>query len=120
MPAGLIPLAAWGAIDAMHEYAKTLPQISIDKKFHFTDSVTGAEMKIPAGAMFGKEKHNYSHLSFLLQGEAIVRSGDEILHLTAPAIIDVKADVWHSCEAVTDVIWVCVHSTKETDVTHHE
>jgi quercetin dioxygenase-like cupin family protein len=103
-----------------HANAKNLPQIEIEKKLHLTDSVLGMEMAIPAGTMFGKEMHNYSHLSFLMKGNAIVRSGEETINLVAPSVIEIKANVWHSCEAVTDVIWVCVHSAKETDITDHE
>lgn len=104
----------------MHKIGASLPQIEIEKKLHLTDSVMGMEMNIPAGAMFGKEKHNYSHLSFLMKGEAKIYRGDEVEEISAPSIIEVKANVLHACEAITDVIWVCVHSAEETDVTTHE
>ncbi len=78
------------------------------------------EMHIPAGATMGKEKHNYSHLSYLMQGHAMLYKGDTQIEIQAPAILTIDAGVWHAVKAITDVIWVCSHAANETDATIHE
>jgi quercetin dioxygenase-like cupin family protein len=104
----------------LHEAGKKAPQIEIEKVLHLTDSCMAMEMHIPAGAMLGKHLHNYSHLAFLMEGEAILHKGSEKLSVTGPAILEIEANVWHAVEAITDVRWACAHGASEKDLTLYE
>jgi quercetin dioxygenase-like cupin family protein len=82
---------------------------------HFAAGLYAKESRVPAGYVVGKHIHAYSHLSVLAQGVAKVTAGDVVIEYTAPACIEIKAGIQHKVEAVTDVIWYCIHSTDETD-----
>lgn len=82
---------------------------------HFAAGLYAKESKVPAGYVVGKHIHGYSHLSILALGTAKVTAGDVVTEYTAPACIEIKAGIPHKVEAVTDVIWYCIHATDETD-----
>ena len=55
-------------------------------------------------------------MSVLAEGCAVVWQGDSQETYYAPAIINIKAGVQHSVEAVNGrVVWLCIHATDETD-----
>jgi quercetin dioxygenase-like cupin family protein len=83
---------------------------------HFSDGLYAKQMMIPKGFMAGMHKHNYSHLSILAKGKVIVRSDDFEKEYSAPACINLLAEVFHSIEALEDSYWFCIHATNETDV----
>ena len=59
--------------------------------------------------------HKYDHMSVLTEGCAIVWKGDEQTTYYAPAIIEIKAGIKHSVQAVNGrVVWLCIHATQET------
>lgn len=93
---------------------KMKPELFV--QFHDADGLVTKEMHIPAGTVMGKEKHSYSHQSFLGKGTVRLHRDDTSEVLKAPAIIEVKAGVWHTVEAITDVVWFCTHSTDQADI----
>lgn len=105
-------------MSALNAAGHAVPQIPIDVKWHISDSVIAKEMVIPAGAMMGKEIHDYSHLSHLQSGQAVLLRESGPIPLQAPAWVNIEADQWHALEAVTDIVWVCIHSARETGVPH--
>lgn len=84
-------------------------------KHHFSDDIYAKEMTLPAGHVALSHKHKYSHLSCLAKGKCYVMTDGEHKEYTAPAMIEIKAGVEHQIEAVEDVVWFCIHATKETD-----
>lgn len=96
----------------LHLAGKSLPQVDIDVTWHFSDRVVAKEMHVPAGVIVGKEMHPYSHLSHLQAGRAILHQGESQIELQAPAWVKVDAGVLHAVEALTDVIWVCIHASE--------
>ncbi len=82
-----------------------------------TETITAAgvtliEWRFKAGMMMLSEIHDYDHLSILISGEAILRTGDVEKHLVGPCTLEIKAGVEHALYAVTDVTWDCIHNLK--------
>lgn len=62
---------------------------------------------IPAGKRIGQHKHKLGHFGTLLVGNALIREGDRIRPLQAPATVFLEADQEHEIEGVTDILWAC-------------
>lgn len=90
-------------------------------KHHFGDGLYAKEIHIPAGMMAGKHRHTYTHLSILAKGRVEVRTDNGTGKLvtrheyTAPACIEIKANVLHQITAIEDSTWFCIHATDEKD-----
>jgi quercetin dioxygenase-like cupin family protein len=83
---------------------------------HFAAGLYAKESMVPAGYVVGKHIHDYTHLSILASGKAIVTAGESVKEYTGPACIEIKAGISHEILALTDVVWYCIHATDETDV----
>ena len=75
--------------------------------------VTLIEWRFKAGSSMLSEVHDYDHLSILIYGEAILRTGDVEKHLVGPCTVTIKAGVEHALYAVTDVAWDCIWALRE-------
>jgi len=84
---------------------------------HFSDGLYAKQMQIPKGYVAGQHKHHYSHLSILAKGRVIVRTDDSEVEYTAPTCIVIKAEIYHTIEALEDSAWFCVHATDAIDET---
>lgn len=94
---------------------KNADQTDLNTKHHFSDDIYAKEMTLPKGHVALSHVHKYSHLSCLAKGRCIVMTDGERNEYTAPAMIEIKAGVEHQIEALEDVVWYCIHATKETD-----
>jgi len=92
-----------------------LAQSGVGIAHHLAAGVYAKETRIPAGVELIQHSHAHSHLSILAAGSALVDCDGEIKSYTAPACIEIKAGVSHRVEAITDVLWFCVHPTHETN-----
>lgn len=72
-------------------------------------------MQAHAGLRIGSHKHTYEHYSILCSGKARVTYAEETEEHIAPSVMVVPAGVEHCIEALTDIVWLCVHGTAETD-----
>lgn len=90
-------------------------EIEVSQKHHFADGLYAKEATIPAGYVVGKHKHSYTHLSLLASGRALVTAGDVVKEYTGPACIEIKAGIEHHVEAITDVVWFCIHAVDTAD-----
>jgi quercetin dioxygenase-like cupin family protein len=88
-----------------------------DIQHYFADNLYAKQAQIPAGLRLGKHTHTYTHLSILAKGAVYVYVDDIRHYYEAPACIEIKANLVHEVEALTDVTWYCVHATDETDET---
>lgn len=71
---------------------------------------------LKAGDHVIKHKHNYDHLSILLNGRVEVETDDymKVIDATKEAqSIIIKSNKYHSVKALTDATWLCVHATEE-------
>ena len=84
-------------------------------KHHFAGGVYAKEIRIPAGYRLKSHKHRYDHLSVLSSGEALISYGEEPFRVTGPAVVTILAGLEHSLEAITDLVWLCIHATDAAD-----
>lgn len=91
-------------------------EIDLGIQHHFSDNVYAKEMHLPKDHYAVSHKHNYSHLSILGTGKAIVICDGQEKVYTAPACIEIKAGVVHKIVALEDVTWYCIHATEEKNV----
>lgn len=81
----------------------------------FADGLYAKETHIPEGMRLPKHTHDYTHFSILAKGKVRVFAGEEVREYRAPACIEIKANVPHEVQAITNVTWYCVHATDEKD-----
>lgn len=86
-----------------------------DIKHIFADGLYAKEARIPCGMKLAKHMHTFTHFSILAKGRVYVIADDVGAIYEAPACIEIKANVPHMVEALTDVVWYCVHATDEKD-----
>ena len=80
-------------------------------KHSFSDGMYVREIFIPAGTVLTGKIHKHSHPNFLLSGEVEVFTEFEGLQrLKAPLSMISKAGTKRAVRAITDVVWVTVHS----------
>ena len=83
---------------------------------HFIGGVYAKEIIIEDGFEVQQHKHEFNHMSVLVEGCAIVWQGDKQVTYYAPAVIEIKAGIAHSIQSVNGrVVWLCIHKTDETD-----
>lgn len=94
------------------------PRDFIEERTHYSDAVVGRRFEIPAGVALCKHKHNYSHLSCVLEGIVIVSAdGKPDIELRAGSVVTIDANTTHSVFAVTDAVWMCIHARSLPDYT---
>jgi quercetin dioxygenase-like cupin family protein len=60
-----------------------------------------------------QHKHAYPHLSILMSGVVVLKTDDWSRIINAkkePQSVVIEADKYHAVIAVTDAVWLCVHS----------
>lgn len=72
------------------------------------------EYRIPAGMKVWSHTHDYDHLSILMSGKALLSNGSLISEIDGPKMVEIKAGVVHEIFAMTDCVWDCIHSFKDT------
>jgi quercetin dioxygenase-like cupin family protein len=83
-------------------------------KRYFIGGVYGSEFQVKAGEKFLTHRHKYDHMSILASGVALVRTDNEARTYCAPAVIEIRANTTHGLEALTDVVWYCIHNVDPT------
>lgn len=97
--------------------AKFGDQESCPLKHSFADGVYVREIFIPKGTLLTGKIHRHSHPNFLMQGEvSVVTEGGGVQRLKAPLAMISKAGTKRVVYAHTDVVWITVHVTDETDL----
>jgi quercetin dioxygenase-like cupin family protein len=85
---------------------------------HFAGGVYCKEMRVQENFEIMQHKHNYDHLSVLAEGCAVVEYEDgDVQTYFSPAVIEIKAGKNHKITAISDILWLCIHATDETDET---
>lgn len=90
---------------------------SLAIKHHFGAGTYVKETHIRAGYALTQHKHTFDHLAILGSGEAAVVVSGTVVLLKAPCVVNIRANVQHRVEAITDCAWFCIHATEERDVT---
>jgi quercetin dioxygenase-like cupin family protein len=82
---------------------------------HFCAGVYTKETHIPRGVALQQHAHAYDHLSVLAAGKVIVIVDGRSKNHEAPAVLTIKAGQQHTVIAKTNVVWLCIHKTDDTD-----
>lgn len=92
----------------------------ITHHFPSDDGVTSSgvyirEATLRAQSAVDTHKHTYDHWGILVSGSAAVEVNGEVKVYDGLSIIDIKANKEHKITALTNIVWLCVHATDETD-----
>jgi len=69
------------------------------------------KFKIPAGMVLVSHCHVYDHPSILAVGKVELWTADgRVQELEGPAEVRIAAGVKHALQAITDVVWYCLHA----------
>lgn len=92
--------------------------IDVDEitRHHFADGIYGRELRIPAGTVLTGKMHRHATLNILAAGEITVSTVDGMKRLRAPAIFTSPANCKKVGYAHTDVVFLNVHPSTETDL----
>ena len=94
---------------------QSLADAGVGLTHHFGGGVYAKETLIPAGVTLVQHVHKFDHLSILGSGMALVSVDGVDAEHRGPACLLITAGKAHSVQAVTPVVWFCVHATTETD-----
>jgi len=93
-----------------------LPQVECPVTHYQIDGVYVRSMFIPAGTMLTGAIHNFENMAILAQGTIRVTNGTESAILTAPHIMVDKPGVKRLGYAETDVTFITIHRTDNTEI----
>lgn len=87
---------------------------------HFAPGVYSRELHIPAGMTLTGKTHRHAHMNFLMAGDITVWIDGGMRRIQAPMAFVSQPGTKRVGYAHTDVIWVTVHPTEETDLARIE
>lgn len=94
---------------------QTFAALGIDVAHHFGGGAYIKSTKIPPHRVLEQHVHKHDHLSVLVYGRVLVTvDGVQTDHI-GPEILLIKSGSAHKVEALSDVLWLCVHGTDVTD-----
>lgn len=105
-------------IKNLQEYALTLPQVIYDTVDHFSPGVYVREFQMPAGHFVIGKEHKTRHLNILTTGRCTVWTVHGRIELDAsygPKIFESMAGVKKVVLAHSDIVWLTIHATEETN-----
>lgn len=82
---------------------------------HFGGGVYVKETRIPANMRLTQHVHKHDHLSVLISGEVIVSVDGVQTYYAAPVVLTIAAGKEHEVVSIINSVWLCIHSTDETD-----
>lgn len=89
--------------------------VDFNIQHHSAGGVYMRQQELKAGFQVDKHTHTYDHLSFLCSGKAILDVEGELETLIGPCAIEVKAGKKHRIQAITDIVWLCIHAESVAD-----
>ena len=95
---------------------REMPQVTCPVEHYQVDGVYVRSMFIPAGTILTGKIHNFENIAILAQGTIRVSNGTDAYVLTAPHIMVDKPGVKRIGYAETDVTFVTVHKTANTEI----
>lgn len=105
-------------IKTLQEFASHLPQVEYSVFHHHSEHIYLREFKMPAGHYVIGKEHKTRHLNILAQGRCTVWTVHGRYDLNAdrgPVTFESMAGVKKVVLAHTDIVWMTVHQTDETD-----
>jgi quercetin dioxygenase-like cupin family protein len=89
--------------------------LDLQIEHYFSGREYARKMVLPAGHQADTHRHNFDHLSILASGIARVTVDGETTQHIGPECLAIRAGAVHHIEAVTGIVWFCIHATGETD-----
>ena len=93
-----------------------MPQITLPVEHYQVDGVYVRSLFLPAGTLLTGKIHNFENIAILAQGTIRVSNGTDAYVLTAPHIMVDKPGVKRIGYAETDVTFITVHKTANTEI----
>ena len=93
-----------------------MPQVTLPVEHYQIDGVYVRSLFLPAGTLLTGKIHNFENIAILAQGTIRVSNGTDAYVLTAPRIIVDKPGVKRIGYAETDVTFITVHKTANTEI----
>ena len=103
-------------IRALQDSMRDLPQLKEELFHHFCHGVYARQMNIPAGTVLVGKMHKRDCINFIMAGEVEVVSPEGKTRIKAPEIFVSPAGTKRAMVAITDLSWVTVHASEETDL----
>lgn len=110
---------ARGQIFALQDALMALPEslkVKEELHHHFAQGLYAREMRVPAGTVWVGKIHKYPCLNFIMDGIAEIRSDKGAMRVESPYVFESGSGTKRAFVAITDLTWVTVHPTKETDL----
>lgn len=95
---------------------KEMEQADLPVKHHFGKGSYARELNIPADTLLVGKIHKYKSINILASGEISVLTEHGSKRLKAPHVVVGEAGTKRVGYAHTDVTWITIHGTEETDV----
>jgi len=95
---------------------REMPQVTCPVEHYQVDGVYVRSMFIPAGTILTGKIHNFENIAILAQGTIRVSNGTDSYILTAPHVMVDKPGVKRIGYAETDVTFITVHKTANTEI----
>jgi quercetin dioxygenase-like cupin family protein len=92
-----------------------MQELGVAIKHHFAGGLYSKETVIPAGVKLTQHVHPYDHASALVSGKVLLEVDGICREVTGPAMLMIEAGKAHGVTALTDVVWHCIHITKDAD-----
>lgn len=93
-----------------------MPQVTLPVEHYQIDGVYARSLFLPAGTLLTGKIHNFENIAILAQGTIRVSNGTDSYILTAPHIMVDKPGVKRIGYAETDVTFITVHKTANTEI----
>ena len=93
-----------------------MPQVILPLEHYQIDGVYVRSLFLPAGTLLTGKIHNFENIAILAQGTIRVSNGTDAYVLTAPHIMVDKPGVKRIGYAETDVTFITVHKTANTEI----
>lgn len=100
--------------DYVQKYPDVEPQLPL--RHTFAPGAYARQIFIPAGTLVIGKIHKHAHLNMVMAGIAVVATEDGVQSFTAPFVFTSQPGTKRVVAALTDVIWVTVHLTEQTDL----
>lgn len=103
---------------SLQDFCARLPQVQYEAIDHFSPGVYVREFRMPANHYVIGKEHKTRHFNILTTGKCTVWTVHGRVDLdasTGPKIFESMAGVKKVVLAHTDIVWLTVHATNETD-----
>ncbi|HTJ77679.1 MAG TPA: hypothetical protein VL357_01665 [Rariglobus sp.] len=103
-------------LDRMEACLLDSPAIDVPVNHHFSSGIYAREAILKSGGFYIGHKHTTDHLNFLMEGTGKALVDGQLKTLTGPCIFPSSAGSRKAVYALTEMRWVNVHPTDETDL----